>query len=144
MSSPRRLSVRTILKSTGVGAIASVVDFTILAALVSGLGFSARFASPFALSAGLALQFVGNKLFAFEDLRARWARQAAAFVLIEAFAFCANLALFDVAVRYLPLPYLVVRGLTQATVYFGFCLPLWSRVFDAKTDASQLTERTVA
>lgn len=138
MRPSKRLPLRTVLRSTGVGAIASVVDFTILAALVSGLGISARVASPFALIAGLGLQFVGNKLFAFEDMRSRWARQAMAFVLIEAFAFCANLVLFDLAVRFVPLPYLVLRGMTQAAVYFGFCLPLWSRVFDGKFAAPQV------
>lgn len=125
----RRLSVRTIIKSAGVGAIATVADLTVLTVLVSGFAVSARTASPFALIAGLGLQFVGNKLFAFQDRRAQWGRQAALFFAIEALAFCANLALFDVAVRLVPLPYVLVRVMTQAIVYFGLCLPLWSRVF---------------
>lgn len=129
---PRRSSsLRTVLKSSGVGALATLVDFALLAALVSGAGLDPRVASPFALAAGLCLQFIGNKLFAFEDRRARWARQAAAFLGVEALAFAANLALFDVAVRALPLPYLLVRAACQSTVYFGLCLPLWSRVFEA-------------
>lgn len=126
-----RVSLRTVLRSAGVGAIATAADFAVLALLVSGLGFGARFASPFALASGLALQFVGNKVFAFEDRRTQWGRQALAFAAIEAVAFVANLALFDVAVRVLPVPYLVVRALCQSAVYFGLCLPLWSRVFTA-------------
>jgi putative flippase GtrA len=125
-----RLSLRTVLRSAGVGAVASWIDFAVLATLVSGLGFGPRTANIFALGAGLTGQFIGNKLFAFEDKRPRWGRQAAVFGLIELFAFSANLVLFDIAVRWLPLPYLIVRVMTQATVYFGFCLPLWSRVFE--------------
>ncbi|MFO0553589.1 MAG: GtrA family protein [Polyangiaceae bacterium] len=112
-----------------VGALATGLDFTVLSLLVHGLGFGPRAASPFALFAGVALQFVGNKLFAFEDRSRRWGRQALLFGLVEALGIVANLCLFDVAVRVLPLPLLVVRAATQATVYFGICLPLWNKVF---------------
>lgn len=119
------------MRSVGVGAIATGIDFAVLATLVSGLGYGVRAVSPLALAAGLSFQFFGNKLFAFEDRRPRWGRQAAIFLLIELFAFGANLAIFDLAVRFVPLPYLVLRAATQALVYFGFCLPLWSRVFES-------------
>ncbi len=130
MSLHKRLSLRTIVKSAGVGALSSFVDLAVMAVLVSGFAFSARVASPIALGAGLSCQFVGNKLFAFDDKRARWGKQALQFAMVEAIAFMANLALFDVAVRVVPLPYLLVRILTQSTVYFGLSLPLWSRVFE--------------
>lgn len=130
MPLPSRLSVRTIVKSAGVGAVSSFIDLAMMAVLVSGFAFSARVASPIALGAGLSFQFVGNKLFAFDDKRARWGKQAAQFAMVEAVAFLANLALFDVAVRAVPLPYLLVRILTQSAVYFGLSLPLWSRVFE--------------
>ncbi|NUP07276.1 MAG: GtrA family protein [Polyangiaceae bacterium] len=130
MKSKGALRLRTVIKSLGVGVFSSLIDFTVLAVLVSGAGVGARVASPFALVAGLSFQFVGNKVFAFEDKRPRWGRQAAMFLAVEALAFVANLALFDVAVRAVPLPYLVVRALCQSAVYFGLCLPLWSRIFD--------------
>ncbi|MBK6514370.1 MAG: GtrA family protein [Polyangiaceae bacterium] len=129
MPPSRRLSLQTVLKSSSVGALATFIDFAVLAALVSGASLDPRLASPFALTAGLSVQFVGNKVFAFGDRRQAWGRQAAAFLGVEALAFCANLALFDVAVQALPLPYLLVRALCQSLVYFGLCLPLWSRVF---------------
>lgn len=128
VSDPKSL-LRNWLKSAGVGAISTLVDFAALATLVSGLGLSARLASPLALALGLACQFVGNKLFAFGDKRPTWAKQAALFLGIEAFAFAANLLLFDIAVRKLALPYLVLRGACQAIVYFGISLPLWTKLF---------------
>jgi len=106
-----------------------LVDFAVLATLVSALGHSARVASPIALACGIAFQFVGNKVFAFRDKSTAWARQAALFVAIEALAFIANVALFDVAFRFLPAPYLVLRAGCQAIVYFGISLPLWTRLF---------------
>ena len=126
--------VQSWLRSAGVGAISTLVDFAALATLVSGLGLSARLASPIALALGVVCQFVGNKLFAFGDRRPAWAKQAALFLGIEAFAFAANLLLFDVAVRKLALPYLLVRGACQAVVYFGISLPLWSKLFQPTPD----------
>ena len=52
------------------------------------------------------MQFVGNKLFAFRDRSPRWIEQAALFGAIEALGACLNVALFDWAVRALPIPYL--------------------------------------
>jgi putative flippase GtrA len=112
-----------------VGAISTLVDFAVLALLVSGLAMSVRLASPVALLLGLGCQFVGNKLFAFEDRRPEWAKQALLFAGIEAVAFGANLLVFDIAVRHVALPYLILRAACQAAVYFGISLPLWSRLF---------------
>ena len=135
-SDPKSL-VRIWLKSAGVGAIATLVDFAALATLVSGLGLSARLASPLALALGVGCQFVGNKLFAFGDHRPEWAKQAALFLGIEAFAFATNLLLFDIAVRTFAVPYLVLRAVCQAIVYFGLSLPLWTRLFEgAKLEAA--------
>jgi putative flippase GtrA len=127
-SDPKSL-VRNWLKSAGVGALSTLIDFAALATLVSGLGLSARLASPVALALGVGCQFVGNKWFAFGDRRPAWAKQAALFLGIEAFAFAANLLLFDIAVRQLALPYLVLRAVCQAVVYFGISLPLWTKLF---------------
>ena len=75
------------------------------------------------------MQFVGQKLFAFRDTRRAWGRQAVLFGLVGAAAFLLNVALFDLAVRFVPIPYLLSRIATQFAVYVGFCLPLWSRIF---------------
>lgn len=113
----------------GVGAFATLLDLATLGVLVSGLHFSPRIASFPALTLGIAVQFIGNKLFAFEDRSKRWGSQAAQFFAVEALGFIANWVLFDLAVSRLPLPYLVVRLITTNVVYFGICLPLWSRIF---------------
>ncbi len=120
----------------GVGALATILDLAALGILVSGLHFSARVASFPALTLGIAVQFFGNKLFAFEDRSKRWGPQAAKFLAVESLGFVANLALFDLAVSHLAFPYLVVRLLTTNLVYFGICLPLWSRIFRATKEGA--------
>lgn len=113
----------------GVGAVATLTDLLVLTVLASGFHLGPRASSFPALAAGIAVQFVGNKFFAFEDRSKRWGQQAALFLAVEALGFGANLALFDVGVRFLPLPYLAIRLVTTNLVYFGICLPLWSRIF---------------
>jgi putative flippase GtrA len=127
---PRALEKALIVvRSSGVGTIATLVDLLILGALVSGAGVPARVASAPALAAGVGVQFLGNKLFAFRDRSPDWGRQFAQFILVEALGFVCNLLVFDLASSHLPLPYLLVRLLTTSAVYFGVCLPLWSRIF---------------
>jgi putative flippase GtrA len=125
----------------GVGAVATLTDLCVLTLLASGLHLGPRAASLPALASGVVVQFVGNKLFAFEDRSTRWAGQAALFLAVETLGFAANFALFDVAVRALPLPYVVVRLVTTNLVYFGVCLPLWSRIFERTPAARRNSER---
>ncbi|MFO0760484.1 MAG: GtrA family protein [Byssovorax sp.] len=126
------------MRSALVGGVATFADLASMALLVHGAGTSPRAASPIALALGIAFQFVGNKLFAFRDARPRWGRQAAQFLLVEAIGFTANLLLFDMLVRVSPLPLLLTRVLTQSIVYFGVCLPLWSRIFKAHRDSVEV------
>jgi putative flippase GtrA len=125
------MRVRTLLKSALVGGVATLVDLCAMSLFVYGAGILPRVASPFSLALGLACQFVGNKVFAFEDRSRAWGRQAALFLMVEALGFAANVALFDFAVRFSPLPLLVTRMGAQALVYFGLCLPAWSLIFKA-------------
>jgi putative flippase GtrA len=57
----------TLLRSVCVGLVAMVVDLALLASLVDVLGVHVRAASVLALTTGIVLQFVGNKLVAFAD-----------------------------------------------------------------------------
>lgn len=120
----------------GVGAVATATDLSTLALLTSGLGLSPRVASIPALTLGIAIQFFGNKLFAFEDRSKRWGEQAALFLLVEILGFASNLVLFDFAVTHVHAPYVLVRLVTTNLVYFTLCLPLWSRIFRAKEGAT--------
>ncbi len=117
-----------------VGVLATGVDLATLGGL-TWAGVPVRVASVVALSLGVGLQFVGNKWFAFRDRSGAWLKQGGAFLGVEALGFAANLALFDVAVRALPAPILLVRMLTTSLVYFGLCLPLWSLVFRKTEEA---------
>ena len=126
-----RARLETLARSAGVGVVATAVDLATLALLVHACGVGARAASAPALALGVALQFVGNKRLAFRDRDPDWAPQAARFMLVEALAFVANLALFDLASRHVSLPPVALRLATTSAVYFSVCLPLWSRVFRA-------------
>lgn len=121
-----------VVRSAGVGAVATAVDLAALVVLVSALGVPARLASVPALALGIAVQFFGNKLYAFGDRSKRWARQGAQFLAVEALGFALNLLLFDLFVSRTPLPYVVARVLSTSIVYFAVCLPLWSRIFRAE------------
>lgn len=128
-----RFRIATLVRSIGVGGIGTLTDLAVLTLLASGIGMGPRLASPIALAAGLLVQFFGQKLFAFRDTRRAWGSQAALFLLVEAVAFALNLVLFDLAVRFVPIPYVLLRVGVQFLVYMGVCLPLWSRIFDGRS-----------
>jgi putative flippase GtrA len=121
--------IGTLSRSAAVGFVATGFDFIVLIALVSGLGLPPRIASLPALSLGIVMQFVGNKWIAFRDPSRDWLRQAACFLAIELLGFVCNAVCFDRLLVLTPLPYVVCRALSTSVVYFGVCLPLWSRLF---------------
>lgn len=127
MNPPHALQV--LSRGALIGLVATVVDLALLVLLVRS-GMPAAQASFPALAVGVGVQFVGSKLFTFEDRSRAWATQGALFLLVEVVAFALNLAIFDVALRALPLvPLPVLRLATTSVVYAGFSLPLWSLVF---------------
>ncbi|MFO0723978.1 MAG: GtrA family protein [Myxococcota bacterium] len=120
---------RRFQKSLGVGAIASLTDLLLLAVLVDGAGVSPTVANVPALFAGALIQFLGNKLYAFDDQRPAWVRQGGAFAAVELGSLALNAAAFQVLVGAVHLPYAAARVLGSALVYLGFSYPLWRRVF---------------
>jgi putative flippase GtrA len=128
-----------LLRSAAVGLLATAADLVALSVLVAGLGVSPRLASVPALVIGISVQFVGNKWFAFGDRSPRWAEQGLLFLAVEALGMATNLLLYDIAVTHTPLPYLAARIASTSIVYFGVCLPLWSRIFRASGEPG--TER---
>lgn len=128
---PRLPAPGVAARSLAVGAVATVADLAALALLVHVLHVSPRVASVPALALGLATQFAGNKLLAFRDRRPRWLQQGAQFFGVELLALAANLALFDLLVARVAVPYLVARVVATAAVYVGISLPLWTRIFRA-------------
>jgi putative flippase GtrA len=131
----------TVLRSAAVGVLATAADLVALAVLVDGFGLSPRFANLPALAIGVAVQFGGNKWFAFGDRSPDWARQGVLFLGVEALGMTANLVLFDLAVTRTPLPYLAARIATTSLVYFCICLPLWSRIFRDRAGQQRATEQ---
>ncbi len=126
------------LRSSVVGMVATLADLVALTILVEVGRLPAKTASLPALLLGVAIQFVGNKLFAFRDRSRAWLEQAMAFALVEALGVAANFLLFDLAMTFGKLPYLPVRMATTSVVYFCICLPLWGRIFTPPDLASRM------
>lgn len=135
MSEPARSHARppgTLKRSAVVGVAASLADLVMLALLVHGLAVAPAWANVPALSLGLVIQFVGNKLWAFQDRTsdpAQLARQGSAFLAVEVIAFLLNAALFHLLSPLWGVPPLVARVIASAAVYFGFSYHLWARIF---------------
>jgi len=122
------------LRSLLVGSFATLFDLGALSLLVYGLGVDPRLASLPALTLGIVLQFVGNKLFAFQDRRPNWGKQGLQFLAVEALGVCCNLGLFHLAVSLTALPIIALRMAVTSAVYFGICLPLWGKIFRGPAD----------
>ena len=116
-------------RSVLIGVFATCVDLLMLLLLVSALGVPPVHANVPALVAGLVVQFVGNKYWAFRDPSPALARQLAWFSLVEVVALALNAAIFHGLVAGLGAPPLIARGVGSAAVYVGFSLPWWRRIF---------------
>ncbi len=124
-----RAPLERMTRSAAVGLVATLADLVLLSLLVRVGHVDPRVASVPALCLGIVIQFAGNKRFAFRDRSADWLRQALLFLAVEALSFTANLVLFDLGVRLVPLPLVALRLVTTNLVYFALALPLWARVF---------------
>jgi len=121
---------RVLLRSAGVGVVATLADLLVLVLLVDVLGWSKAAANVPALSIGLALQFLGNKYYAFEDTRSgQLVRQGTFFALIEVGAFVLNAAAFHGLAVVGGAHHLVARVLGSSVVYFAYSYPLWGVIF---------------
>lgn len=131
MISSRPLS-KSFQKSAVVGLAATLTDLGMLALLVHGLGVSPALANVPALFLGVMVQFVGNKLWAFEDRSTEPAalmRQGSLFLAVEVIAFALNALLFHLTAVVLGVPALAARVVVSAAVYFGFSYRLWAIIF---------------
>jgi putative flippase GtrA len=121
-----------LVRSALVGAVATAVDLLALALLVQVAGLEPAAANVPALLAGVAVQFAGNKWFAFRDPSPRLVRQSAQFAAVEVGALALNALGFHLLVVATPTPYPVARALASAAVYFAYSYPLWGRIFGAR------------
>lgn len=118
-----------LARSGLVGVAATLTDLLALFLLVDGLGIDPVWANVPALALGLAIQFVGNKYFAFGDYSPDVVRQGGWFALVEAGALGLNALAFHLLVVLAAVPYLAARVVASATVYFVYSYPLWGLIF---------------
>jgi putative flippase GtrA len=121
--------VPKLLRSALVGLVATAVDVTALFLLVGVAKVPAKLANVPALLLGVAVQFSGNKRFAFRDPSRDYLRQGTLFGLVELGAILLNAVVFHLLVTTTPIPYPLARALGSAGVYVGFSYPLWRHVF---------------
>ena len=117
-----------LFRSAAVGLLATASDLGSLMLLIHVVGLHPDLghANVPSLLPGLLVQFVGNKLFAFDDRSQALVKQGSRFLLIEAVAFALNVILFDVLVSMTPIHEVLARLLGTNIVYLGFSFPLWS------------------
>lgn len=123
-----------LARSAIVGVVATLVDLAVLGLLVELAHLPTAWANVPALTLGLLVQFVGNKVFAFGDrtTEARaLARQGSLFLAVEVVAFLLNAGLFHLLTPVVGLPWWLGRVAASAAVYFGFSYRLWALVFAA-------------
>ena len=123
----------TFARSAVVGILATIVDLAMLTVLVECVGLSPAWANVPALVAGLAVQFFGNKLFAFGDRSRAYVKQGSQFVLVELGALVLSGLTFHLAVTMLSVPYALARMVCGGLVYVSYSYPLWRLIFKAKT-----------
>lgn len=127
---PRRWKkLGELLRSAAVGGLATVVDLVLLVLLVEWVGLQPIQANLPALAAGLAVQFFGNKYFAFGDRSRALLRQGSLFILVEAGALLLNAASFHLVMSVTESPYTLARVACSSAVYMAYSFPLWGRIF---------------
>lgn len=125
----RQQRLKQFIRSAGVGVIATIADVALLAGLVEFCRLSPEGANVPALAGGLAVQFFGNKYFAFGDRSRNFLRQGTLFALVEAGALTLNAASFHAVVSMTDVPYAFARLACSGVVYLVYSFPLWRLVF---------------
>lgn len=115
-------------RGAAVGLAATAVDLALLTLLLHA-HVPLRAASPLALAAGVAVQFLGSRAVTFRARSGRWWPQVLGFTAVEALSFVANVALTELASSASHLSPALVRVPVTSLVYFAVSLPLWSWVF---------------
>lgn len=130
------------------GVVATVANLVVLAFLVEVAHLTPRQANVPGLLAGVIVNFIGNRDFAFRARAGKVSQQFWQFVAVEAVAFVLNTALFDAVLLLRPATshsYLLVRILTSGGVHLVWSYPLWHWVFRKKDRApapAPLAERS--
>lgn len=130
--------IRTLIRSSGVGVIATISDQLMLLILISVFGMDEFWANFPSMVPGLVFIYIGNKYFAFEDFSKENVKKGSLFLIIEFGAFLLNLLLYDLLLRYILRfdehwnPH-IARAIGTFVTYMGFSFPLWSLYVFQKT-----------
>lgn len=128
-------------RSALVGLVASACDVLALCGLIELTGLSAVAANVPALLVGVAVQYAGNKRFAFEDRSRHNLRQAALFAGIELGSLALNAVGFHLLCTFTRVPYGLARALVSLAVYSSVSFPLWSLVFRPSAPSERTQRR---
>jgi putative flippase GtrA len=144
LPSPLLTRFATFLRSLLTGGAATLADVGALAFAVGLLHASPAAASVPALLVGAAVQFFGNRYFAFRAARAPLANQALLFVATEAVTMLLNAVLYQAVAARLPLTLItavIARIITTNLVFLLWSYPVWKRVFKPELAPSRATAR---
>ncbi len=126
------------LRSSAVGLAATAADFGVLELLVRVLHVDPPKAKIASSAVGIAVQFIGNRTFAFHASEGRLGRQILMFCWVESITLTLNWLLFRFLKRSLHLPLEITNIIVTSVVYVGFSYPAWRIVFRVrKADGEQ-------
>jgi putative flippase GtrA len=122
----------TLARSLIAGGAATLADLAVIAFAVGVLSASPKAANLPALFAGAAVQFFGNRHFAFRAASGQLKRQAMLFIATEAIAMALNATLYHGVATWIPLTKtgaVFARMITTNMVFLLWSYPVWKRVF---------------
>jgi putative flippase GtrA len=108
-----------------VGLLASAGSLGVLTVLIKVCNLSPVQANIPSLATGTAIQFLGNRYFAFRSTQNSAVFQLLGFLVSEAIAFGMNVYLFNYLVEGLGAHFLVARLLGTFLVFILFSFPTW-------------------
>jgi putative flippase GtrA len=110
------MAVRQALRFAVVGSAATAVHYVIALGLVSAIGWSPRWANLGGFLVAFAVSFVGQWKWTFSAAKAPAQRALPAYFLVAISSFLLNAALFELLLRYTPLPYYVSLAMVLGAV----------------------------
>jgi putative flippase GtrA len=129
----------TFARSLLTGGAATLVDLGVIAAAVGLFHLKPAAANAPALLAGAAVQFFGNRRFAFRS-RGPLGRQAALFAASEVVTLALNFFLYQLVVTHMALGTggaVLARAVTTNLVFVLWSYPVWARIFRGQEEAAE-------
>ncbi len=117
------------LRSSAVGILATAADFGVLEICVRLLHIEPSTSKIISFLVGLAVQFFGNRTFAFHATRGSLRRQALLFCGVGSITLTLNWLFFRFLVRSLHLSIELANTIVTFVIYVCFSYPAWRIVF---------------